>query len=510
MPKAKKKSADPVQQALRDHKAEWKESQKDFIAQVQGLKNGLNGRGDSRFGIPPSNIKDPLPGEVGALLGALSSQFQALVGGASSIISEQNSYSSNRRKKQEKKLQQKKPASPAQQADQPPTQAVEPAKDTAVDSFLGNVAMSEEDFITKYGSNRLSRGLQYMLALKSRDEETKKRTGLLSATADIYKEFLDLENMILSAKMESIPESIVQFQLIYGNLESLKDSLMEGQSVKPGSNTSTPGSDQPGPGAGPGPNRRPESDKEKFQELQNNPPPASKKSKLPPKQIIDTVLLNLRKDMTLIIQSSLPFKQEAKNINKLITEFARAQENGKEDLVADILNQIERDSRALKMAVSTNVQNEPNPNKRKAIEDMLAKDGITSSADWSAAGMTKLSHMRLTRYLKRKLLGLRSSNKTVYHRLKIANSVDSIKKTLQVMMDSLEGKNIDTKGLMEHLGLLSTSCQEIKEKLTILNRMYEAYRHKHSRNKKTKMPSDHIMDTLYQNELRRNIKRNIF
>ncbi len=91
------KSTDPVQQALRDRKKGWNVASKEFMKRIKGLRNGLNGRGDSNYGLPPSNIKDPLPAEIGSFLSQLSSDFQFLVSESEKIANEQAYYSKNRK-----------------------------------------------------------------------------------------------------------------------------------------------------------------------------------------------------------------------------------------------------------------------------------------------------------------------------------------------------------------------------------------------------------------------------
>jgi hypothetical protein len=523
MPKAKKKSTDPVQQALRDHKAEWKDSQKDFIAQVQGLKNGLNGRGDTRFGIPPSNIKDPLPGEVASLLGSLTSQFQTLVGGAGSIIAEQNAYAQNRRKKQEKKQEEKKqqlkPVAPTAQNPNQPEQAEKPAAapNSPVDSFLSNVASADPNLMEIHGSNRLSRGLQYAGGWFSRKEETKKRISLLSSAADVYKDFLDLENTILSSDMESIPQAIMEFHATYKNLLFFKSSLM----AKDPSNTTDspqegnaapPTEGAPQAGAGPGPNRKPMPDTERLQELMRTRRPAAAKSRLPPQEQLEKVLMGIRHDMQIIFQSSLPFKTEAKNINKLISEFAKAQAAQDHDLAYDLHNQIDRENTALKLAVSSMIDKEPNADRQAQLRQMINKENQVQ-ADWEPSNIIKISHVSFTRFLKRKLLEQKTWNKTVHPRLRVAKSIDEAKKTLQTMMDSLETKTINKEELLKGLGSLLTLCQTIQEDLSSLNLMYETHRYKERKKNKIKnKPNtvDPLLDTLYQNELRRSIKQKMF
>ena len=85
-------SNDPKQQALRTVKRRFNIGYKNFSQRLKGLKDGINGRA-SKVGIPASNIKDPLPGEVGTVLEQLASEFSQLVDAAHSIIDEQGMYS---------------------------------------------------------------------------------------------------------------------------------------------------------------------------------------------------------------------------------------------------------------------------------------------------------------------------------------------------------------------------------------------------------------------------------
>jgi uncharacterized membrane protein (UPF0127 family) len=91
-------SKDPVQQALRDKKRGWNTASKEFIKRLIALKKGLNGRGDPQYGIPVSQIQNPMPDEVGALMNELSSNFDQLAQEALSIVQEQLHYSQTRRK----------------------------------------------------------------------------------------------------------------------------------------------------------------------------------------------------------------------------------------------------------------------------------------------------------------------------------------------------------------------------------------------------------------------------
>lgn len=94
---ARKPSADPVQQKLRERKAIWNKATSEFIARIIAFKKAINGRGDAKFGLPTSNIKNPLPPEVISFLSELTSNYQALAQEAASIAQEQEAYSQERR-----------------------------------------------------------------------------------------------------------------------------------------------------------------------------------------------------------------------------------------------------------------------------------------------------------------------------------------------------------------------------------------------------------------------------
>src|ERR1019366_1207591 len=100
---ANNKPKDPKQMMLRQHKREWSDATSALIANIIAFKRGLNGRGDAKVGLPPSNIKEPLPGEIGSFLNQLTTEFQKIVADAEGIISEQEQYAHKKRQPKPKK-----------------------------------------------------------------------------------------------------------------------------------------------------------------------------------------------------------------------------------------------------------------------------------------------------------------------------------------------------------------------------------------------------------------------
>src|ERR1700749_2564257 len=97
---ARKKSQDPAQEQLRQAKDDWNLQVKQLIALLIPFKRGMNGVGDAKAGIPPSNIKAPLPSQIGHYLNEISSRYNRVIEDAQKIIDIQTQYSNHRRKSQ--------------------------------------------------------------------------------------------------------------------------------------------------------------------------------------------------------------------------------------------------------------------------------------------------------------------------------------------------------------------------------------------------------------------------
>ena len=98
---ARKRSSDPRQETLREHKDHWNEHTSDLIDELIALKRGINGRGDKQHNLPPGSIKDPFAPQIGAYLQEVASSASKVIQEAKSIIDEQNNYSQTRKKKKE-------------------------------------------------------------------------------------------------------------------------------------------------------------------------------------------------------------------------------------------------------------------------------------------------------------------------------------------------------------------------------------------------------------------------
>jgi hypothetical protein len=184
---AKKKSADPAQQNIRDAKSKWNDACSATIARLIAFKRGLNGRGDAKFSLPASNIKDPLPPQLGSFLQQLSSEFNTLVLSAANIVGIQNQYSKTRRKKQEKRL-----------------------------------AYFKYE-LEKNASSKLSRFWTHFKGLFSFKEYKAFRLSMLSSSAKLNKDLFKLEDNALARNIKKTPEVIKAYVTVGSDIEVIKD-----------------------------------------------------------------------------------------------------------------------------------------------------------------------------------------------------------------------------------------------------------------------------------------------
>lgn len=98
MEKLAKNPPDPAQMALRSRKKVWNKAVSQTIDRFFAFKDALNGKGSPEYGLPKSNIKNPIPSEIVSFLAELASNFQQLATEANNIIQEQAHYSETRKK----------------------------------------------------------------------------------------------------------------------------------------------------------------------------------------------------------------------------------------------------------------------------------------------------------------------------------------------------------------------------------------------------------------------------
>lgn len=222
-PSAPNKQKDPVQTGLRNHKRQWNATYKDVSQKLKAFKNGLNGKGDAKFSVPPSDIKSPFPTEIGSFLDGLAGEFQSLLADAHTIIQEQDRYSKTRRKRKPKGAQ--PPKAPEQAAPPAPPQPGAATEPNAVVDTLSRLGANYDDMLEVYSSNKLTRLWQYMGPPFRRKQFNKQRLALLSLSADLYYSIMDFENEILSLKLNSIPKSLSKYQASRSTFDAIKATI---------------------------------------------------------------------------------------------------------------------------------------------------------------------------------------------------------------------------------------------------------------------------------------------
>ena len=98
---ARKPSSDPVQEKLRQDKANWNKETSLFINKVLHFKKLMNGA-PNLFFKQKSKITQPIPSNPTSILSSLTTEFQELAQNASGIVEEQLNYAKNHRSKQPK------------------------------------------------------------------------------------------------------------------------------------------------------------------------------------------------------------------------------------------------------------------------------------------------------------------------------------------------------------------------------------------------------------------------
>jgi hypothetical protein len=207
---ARKRSEDPAQEHLREHKAQWNQRVKAFIKMLIAAKKAMNGTPVTELGLPKGDIKLPLPEQVASILDTLASEYSDLTHDAGSIISEQHHYSEARRKPQAPKAQPQ--ASP---------QAVAHRRNELV-------KMASDEFAS-YGSNMFSRLWTYVATpFRFGDEDRWVRKNLLQAAVEIQSSLGDIGKFIVSSDEDAIPQTVYHTRILMQTfLNDLANPILE-------------------------------------------------------------------------------------------------------------------------------------------------------------------------------------------------------------------------------------------------------------------------------------------
>lgn len=184
----RKEASDPKFMALKKHKKDWNKATKELISRIIAFKKGLNGTGDSKYGLPTSKLTTEMPNEVANFLNYLNSNYEAMASEALKIIHEQNEFAISKHKK-----------------------------------------ASFDDFeLNALASSKLSRFWTYLKYPFSSDQNKKIRISLLGSLASLEDLFKKFERALLKEQdLEAyrlFDQIFSNFSLILNTLESFSES----------------------------------------------------------------------------------------------------------------------------------------------------------------------------------------------------------------------------------------------------------------------------------------------
>jgi hypothetical protein len=445
----KGRSKDPSQQHLRDQKRSWNTAYKEFSQKLKAFKDGLNGRGNAQHGIQPSNIKDPLPSEIGSILGQLASEFQNLVSGAEAISREQSTYSQSRKQKGQK---------PALAPVEGPNEA---------SKALSRLSSFNFD---KNASSGISRFWQYAKGLFSFTVINKQRILLLKQSATLYKAFLDLENNMLSFGISSIPKSMASYRKTIYSIEIFKRTIESTVEKLTNQAEKQQGAAKP-PVDGDKTSTKPVSAPQQKPSRQvSAPPPIQEKPDEPPS--LDDEMNTIEDDLHLILNSGLPLAGISEAYG-FVVKYKEEQDPLQKKLIADMGKQMYT---GLIKSLVDDAKKKLGPVQVSSLQDLLklmqTKSKIEKKQSEHADQLLKLAHSGLSRYLKKQLVKSLPFNSTAAPRLEIVEIIKDIKILLNTLMDSLE-KELDVEALIQGLEDLQEDMQRMRAPIHMLSILYE-------------------------------------
>lgn len=459
MPAPKVRSKDNAQQRLRDRKRQWNSTYRDFSQKLKAFKDGMNGRGNAKVGLPPSNIKEPMPAEIGSYLSQLAGEFQTIVGDAENIIAEQSQYARTRRRRKPKTPGMPSPQQPSGASESPAAPIEAPP---AVAENLAHLGATEYD-LEKEASNKLTRFWQYLTAIFSGKQYNRQRVGLLSQAADVYYSLLDFENKILSMSISDIPRTVgVSKDVIYdinsfvgtfqGVQRMMENKAEEAGVKKPGKDEEKGNKDKNAPPTQPG-----------IQSQPQLPPEAAAPVGMP------ADLAKIKNDVHLLFNASLG-KQQVQELMEMIREYQEEDDKGMKSMWAD---RIKSNFEELVKHLANEVQKKYGPAAAsvRSVQDIISLVRQNKKAEYISDYMEKTAHNRLTRALKRRLVKMRTSNKTAPVRLQIIDILDSMKTTIKNIMNVLE-KDLSMEELVKHIESLEEEKEKLTRPLHVLNIFY--------------------------------------
>jgi len=245
---ARKPSADPIQEKLRQNKANWNKDVSAFVNNLIHLKKMMNGW-PSKFFKERSRITDPIPADPATIIGSLAGDFQELAQRGNALVQEQIDYSKNRRKRQPKQLnlplQQPEQSPQAPEAPKPPTPDLSKQLSLGLNASSENTKlfklaseMEEKYFLESQASNPFTRFIARLFNPKFGFGEAARmrrlRMTMLDGCAKTFKTLKELQATVVKSSDASIEQSHKMMTMAWNNWNIVYRLVSAFKGLKPG------------------------------------------------------------------------------------------------------------------------------------------------------------------------------------------------------------------------------------------------------------------------------------
>ncbi len=441
------KEKDPIQERLKQRKKVWNTECSAFIARLNAFKpgliafkRGLNGTGDAKAGLPPSDIKEALPSEISGALGAVSStfgelasEFAALVSESNGIIQEQAQYAQHRRKPQPRKQRQPRRAD----------------------------MLELDDTLIVEGSNRLTRLWAQLSSVLSSDETKRQRLSMLGLSDKFFKNLVKFEDLVLTSDIGEMEKILNSYLLVSNNLESLKHDLQKLLHIKNKDLPMASDSSQSSKSLPKSP-------------LAKSPPPGNA-SKTPPTIVFAPAGTKVEDmDIHQLKSEVASMQQFGFTINDIrsFLEFYHANKNEKDlNKMALIKDRLQDMYEILFNKLKNNIEKDIGQKlpKNITLEEIRNLQKTSSISDTE---IEKLAGNFISRYYN-KYKHERSKDPSSASRIDIYNTIRNMKINVDEIMDLLEKKTLDTDALIAKVTGTEKLIAQISEPLNHLNMLYK-------------------------------------
>lgn len=408
--KARKSSADPIQEKLREDKSVLNKKITSFINDLIHLKKMMNGW-NSKFYNQKSKIIDPIPADPSTIISSLANDYNEIAREQLKIVQKQSEYSKNRKQKQPKRI------------------------DTNPDQLsLFNKASVNYDLIslssnpiTRFFARLLNPGIGFGEAARIR----RYRNSLLTASIELYRNIETFQGHIMGLSAESIFSASKFLIKIENQWAFLRQGFLTYRLNMPENVADTGGAIV--------------KEVVTTEKSDNSLNDSSKEEKKSLVHEANEAVKDFRSNIDNFIDLN------KKELNLLIMEYVSASDAEKETLAPKVLsmyNELVNDANGI---YSTD---------EKTLELIFKKINKTA--------MKKLAKSFLKRHFGKAYHQLNPLDKTSAFRLDIFNISDECLESLDKIMDSLE-KTMDVQDLSEHFAKININILKIRQLMNTLD-----------------------------------------